>query len=182
MPEEAKSMASIRGRIFNESGNPIGGINVLVDSSETRTLFNGTYSFTGLSLGIHTIGITVNGYRRVTKKIELKENESAVADFYLERDSGDAKIFGYVLDHETRDPIKQGGSVYLYLPVENLRTSINPKTGYFEFSSINQGTYNIWTSVLDYDEKKKTINLGEKEEKREDFHIKKKSDVEPQWG
>lgn len=182
MTEDEKLLTSIRGRVHNELGNPIGGINLSLNNIETKTLFDGTYSFIGLSSGAHIIRIVVNGYITINKRIELNENESASVDLYLEKALGNSKIYGYVIDDEKKIPINQGGSIYLALPMYNLRKNIDPTTGYFEFLNLPEGTYNIWTSILEFEENKKTITIGENVEKEIDFYIKKKKETEPLWG
>ena len=67
-------------------------------------------------------------------------------------------------------------------PVSNDRAPVDPKTGYFEFAQLSPGTYTLWTSALEYENEKKTIEVAARESKVEVFYVHKRRDVEPPWG
>ena len=182
MSIEVRELSSVKGRLFDETGKLVGGINISLDDSEIVTLFDGTYFFSDISPGIHIIVVNVKGYKIITKKIELKENESMNIDIYLEEEMGNGIIYGNVIDSETKEPIKVSGSVYLFNPISNKRVDINPRTGYFEFIKITKGNYDVWVSVLDYEEERKKIIIEDNEKRRADFIIRKKKETEPLWG
>lgn len=178
---ESKARAIITGRVFDERGKPVSGAIVTCDGMDSRTLFDGSFRFEDLEIGPYTVEIGLEGYRGQRKKIEVKVEEEVVLNFILETETGDAKIFGYVISKETGEPLKAGGSVYMFRLTSNKNTSIDPRTGRFEFSGLSPGTYTIWTSVLDYDDNKKTVTVEEDEERREDFFITK-AEIEPPLG
>ena len=182
MSIEVRGKASVKGRIFDGNEKLAGGINVSLDDKETITLFDGTYLFSGLSTGIHTIIVEVKGYKCVTKNIDLIADDSINIDIYLEEDIGNGMIYGNIIDSETKGPINVSGSVYLFNPVSNKRIDINPKTGYYEFLNITKGDYHLWVSILDYEDERKNIILEDNEKRRVDFIIKKKKETEPLWG
>ncbi len=87
-----------------------------------------------------------------------------------------------MFDKETNRPIEEGGTVYLYRPTSNVKTMIEPNTGFYEFANLPPGTYSIWTSVLDHQEQKMTLTLGEGEEMKKNFLLDKKDEEEVPWG
>ncbi len=179
--DETEEVTKITGRVFDEKERPIAGVIVACDGSETRTLFDGSYKFENLDLGKHTIEIGLEGYQRQIEQIETEEGGEAVVDFHIEPEKGDTRIFGYVLEKETGEPIKTGGSVYMIRPTFNRNMPFDPETGYFEFADLPPGTYVLWTSVLEYDDEKKIVTVEEGEDRREDFFIRK-GFIEPPLG
>lgn len=171
----------VGGRVLCEKGQYVGGATILCEGAETKTLFDGSYTFDGLALGPHIVEIAMEGYKIQKIRIEMEEREEAVINFHLELEVGDAKISGYVLDEVTREPARTSGSVYMYRPTCNRNTPIDPETGYFEFTHLPPGTYTLWTSNLEYNDEKKTVTVKEDGDRREDFFISK-ADIEPPLG
>lgn len=179
--EETEPKTKITGHVTDEKGRPLGGVTVACNGTETKTLFDGSYKFEGHEPGTHTVEIAMEGYRRHRRQILTDEGEEAILDFRLDSEAGVAKIYGYVLDGTNREPVSTGGSVYMYRHTFNRHTPIDPKTGYFEFAHLPPGTYTIWTSILEYEDEKKTVVVKEGEERREEFLIRK-ADIEPPLG
>ena len=178
---ETDAETRITGHIIDEKGRAVGGATVTCNGAETKTLFDGSYKFEDLEPGSHIVEIALEGYRRQRSQIETEEGGEAVLDFHLEPEEGDAKIYGYVLDEVTSEPVKMGGSVYMYRSTSNRNIPIDPRTGYFELAHLPSGTYTIWTSILEYEDKKKTVVVKEGEERRENFLIRK-AEIEPPLG
>ena len=178
---ETEARTRIVGYVIDEKGRPIGGAKVSCNGKETRTLFDGSYSFEELAPVPYIVEIALDGYVIQRRQIDTKEGEDAILDFNLEPETGNAMIFGYVLEEETGEPIGFGGSLYMIWPTYNRIVSIDPKTGYFEFTHLPQGVYTIWTSVLEYEDVKKTVIVKEGEDRREDFLIRK-AEIEPPLG
>lgn len=179
--KESEAETSITGHVIDEKERPVGGAKVTCNGVETRTLFDGSYKFEGLAPDLHIVEIALEGYRRQRVQIETEEAGETVMDFHLEPKTGDAKIYGYVLDEVTKEPVRAGGSVYMFRLTSNRNMPIDSKTGYFEFINLSPGTYTIWTSVLEYDAKKKTVIVKKGEGLREDFLIRK-AEIEPPLG
>ena len=178
---ESEARAIITGRVLDERGKPVRGVIVICDGMDTRTLFDGSFRFEELELGLYTVEIDLEGYRRQRREVEAMDEQEVVLNFKLETETGDARIYGYVISEETGEPLKIGGSVYMFRLTSNKNTPIDPRTGRFEFSGLSPGTYTIWTSILDYEDNKKRVTLEEGEERREDFFIKE-ADIEPPLG
>ncbi|MBS7652518.1 MAG: carboxypeptidase regulatory-like domain-containing protein [Candidatus Bathyarchaeia archaeon] len=179
---DVKGKREITGRVFDEEGRPIAGVTVTCDGEETKTLFDGSYKFDGLPIGHHIVEVAVERYKTQKHHIEiLREEETVVLDFHLEPREGDSKIFGYVLDGSTWEPIKTGGSVYMSHPSLNRYTPINPFDGYYEFTHLPPGQYTLWVSLVEYEDEMKIVEVRNGEEKREDFIINKKREEIP-WG
>jgi hypothetical protein len=178
---EAKTGAEITGHVSDEKGRPISGGRVSCNGVEARTLFNGSYLLRNVAPGTYNVEVVLEGYRKQRKTIQVIEDKSVNVDFNLEVETGDAKIYGYVLDKATEAPLRAGGSVYMLRPTSNVKTLINPENGYFEFTNLPSGQYQIWTSILEYEDEKKVVVIDDGEDRREDFHIRK-MDIEPPLG
>ncbi|MBS7638469.1 carboxypeptidase-like regulatory domain-containing protein [Candidatus Bathyarchaeota archaeon] len=176
-----KAKCKITGHVFDEEGRPLMGVTITCDGKETKTLFDGSYQFDGLSTGRHLIEVTVERYKTQRHSVEILREEEVILDFHLEPEEGGGRIFGYVLDGSTRKPVKTGGSVYMSHPSLNRYTSINPINGYYEFAHLPPGKYTIWVSTIEYEDEIKIVEICNGEEKREDFIIKKKGEEIP-WG
>ncbi len=179
---ETKSKKMIKGRVVDEIRRPISGARVTCDGTETLTLFDGSFQFEYEKPETVMVEIKIEGYRKQKRQIDLIEFEPDVLEFQLEPDIGSSRIHGYVLDKETNKPIKGSGTVYLYRPTSNVIKMIDPNSGFYEFGNLPPGTYSIWTSVLDYQEQKMTITLGEREENKTNFLLDKEEEEEVPWG
>lgn len=177
-----KRTTKITGHVIDEKGRPIAGAKVVCSGMESLTLFDGTFKFEDLSPGLHIVEIRVEGYGKQQKQIDAEEGSVVSVGFQVEPETGNGRIYGYVLDDKTGEPITHGGSVHMFRPTSNRKASIDPDTGFYELINLSPGTYATWTSVLDYEEQKKTVTLEEGEEKRQDFLISKKEEEEVPWG
>ncbi|NQT65734.1 MAG: TonB-dependent receptor, partial [FCB group bacterium] len=77
----------IAGRIVNKrSGEPIEGVSVFLEDSETGTYTkaNGTYLMQNVSIGEHTVHIRFMGYGQVKKITTVENNLTAIINFELE--------------------------------------------------------------------------------------------------
>jgi hypothetical protein len=179
--EDTEVQAKIMGKVIDEKGRPVGGATITCNGEETRTLFDGTFIFEDLAPCGHTVMTTQEGYRSQKIQVQVGEGEEAILELKLEPEGGASKIFGYVLEEMTGEPVKTGGNVVMYRLTKNRNTPIDPETGYYEFKDLPSGTYTIWTSILDRDDERKTVSVREGEECREDFTVRK-ADLEPPLG
>jgi len=173
---------TVKGQVCDERGRTLGGVKVALDGIETTTLFDGSYSFLRVPAGPHRLGVAVEGYVNETRTIGVKEGELAKEDFLLEPEIGEGRICGSVFDGETGEPIKRGGAVYMSDLINIRSTPIKPSTGRYEFVNLPKGTFQIWASANEYDDEKKTVKIEGNEERREDFHLNKRKDLDPLWG
>ncbi len=180
--DEDDSKSRIAGHVSEENGRPAVGVTITCDGLETKTLFDGSFMFEELEAGSHFVEIFLEGYTRQARNIEVKEGEEVEVEIRLGLEVGDGKIYGYVIDEETREPLKEGGSVYMFRPTSNKNSPIDPETGYYEFADLPSGKYTIWTSILDHEEQNRSVALQDGELKREDFLVKKKEEEEVPWG
>ena len=178
----SKKTSTVEGQVFDMRGRTLGGVKVTLDGIETTTLFDGSYSFRSISAGPHKLDVMVEGYKNVKRTVDVEEGKPARADFHLEAEIGESTIYGSVLDGETETPIKHGGAVYMSDLINIKSAPINPATGRYEFVKIPKGTYQIWASVNEYQDDKRTIKIELKEERREDFQLAKRKDLDPPWG
>jgi len=178
---ETEVETRITGQVIDERGRPVGGATVACNGAKTKTLFNGTYKFDDLEPGPHVVEIALEGYRSQSRQVDTEEGGESIIDFHLETETGDTRIYGYVLEEETGEPIRTGGSVYMFRLTFNRNVPFDPETGFFEFADLPPGTYSLWTSVLEYDDEKKTVTVEEGEDRREDFFIRR-GFIEPPLG
>ena len=173
--------SSIAGCVYDAKGNPVGGVKITCDGYETITLFDGTYKFTDLKPSNYTVTVNLKGFQVQSKTVEAKADIVTVADFRLVEAVGDAKVYGYVYDDEAKQPITSGGTVILILPVSNRFANIN-REGYFEFSKLPLDTYEIYTSIHKYIDKKIVVTVMQGETKRVDIYCTHEPFEEPFWG
>ena len=174
--------AEIKGRVFDEKRRPIGGVSVACDGLETLTLFDGTFEFKDLTEGPHSLEACLEGYQSHHVKTEVKKETETTVVINMELVKGSAKICGYILEVDTGKPVSSGGSMTLIRHSSNKISTIDPKTGYYQFIELAPGEYKIWTSVIEYVDEKKTLIVTEEEEVKQDFFIRRKMDIEPPWG
>lgn len=178
----SSSEDSITGTVFDDRGSKLGGAIVTCNGMTTRTLFDGSYRFHSLPDGTHIVETHADGFVPGSQEIVVKKGAKAAADFRLQADTGNAAICGHVIDRESGEPIPRGGAVFMVRHISNEYASIDPMTGYFEFTNLPPGEYFIWTSVLEYQEENRSILLGRDEIHREDLHLEKVKRKEAPWG
>jgi hypothetical protein len=178
---EEKIRTKIIGQVIDKKGRSISGARVKYRNTKTLTLFDGSYIFEDVEPGKQNIEVELEGYRKQEKHIDIVQGKESVVNFQIEEATGDAKIFGYILNEETKEPVIKG-LVYLIRPVSNKNVKIDPRTGYYEFEQLASGTYDIWTSILEYEDEKRTVNIERGEARRQDFIVKKKEQREVPWG
>jgi hypothetical protein len=167
------------GFIKNEKDRPLTGAKVKCGKSETITLFDGSYELS-VESGLHTVYVELEGYFREEKKIMINDDDGRL-DFYLKEEVGTSRLYGQIFNKETGEKIKNG-IVYIIRPTLNINSKIDPKTGYYEFNKLPSGTFNVWTSILHFEDEKSTIIIEDNEEVKHDFKIQKKRDEEVPWG
>ena len=183
--EPSKSLnCKIAGRVLTESGGMLGAAKLRCspNNAETITLFDGTYKFEYLLPGSYTVTASLKGFQSLSKTVVLKENEVKTLDFQLSQAIGSSKIYGRVLDAETRMPANTSVTVTLVLPHVN-KYALTNREGYYEFDKLAGDTYELFAVPLDgYWEEKAVVTLGENETKKVDIYCKPKIVVEPPWG
>lgn len=180
MDENEKKLTAIVGYIYTTKGRPIAGASVKCDRAEKITLFDGSYKFQ-VDPGWHIINVYLEGFMKQEKEIFIEENEEMRLDIQLEENIGDSKIYGYITDKETGKHIVDG-MVFIIRPTSNRNSKIDLHTGYYEFNELTSGTYNVWTSIIQYKDEKFVISIGQHESIRHDFQVMKKEDEEVPWG
>ena len=169
----------ISGHVYSKKGAVLNGAKVTCGEFKTLTLADGLYVFDKLPSGSFEVKVSLKGFQSETKKITI--SETSLLDFYLDIASGNANINGYVYDSDTGKPIANKGSVILILPISNKYVHID-KNGYYEFSNLSAGTYNLSTSIPEYDDCGTVLTIAEGESKENDFICKLNNTVEPAWG
>lgn len=182
MENSKKPVTKIAGKVFKESGKPAGGITVRCGEKEARTLFDGAYTFTDVQPGPHIIMVHLEGYDESPVEVIVEEGQEAAQNITLTPMKGRGKIWGYVYAEETGEPTTNVGSVVMIKVMSNKTVSVDPKNGYYEFPEMTSGVYTLWSSVLDYEDQKKVVDLTKDEEKEIIFLLKRKEEQEVPWG
>lgn len=81
-------LGSISGKIIAE-GKPQEGVAIFVPSLGKGTVSDqqGAYNINNLPAGEYTLNVTYVGYRTISEKITLKENEQYIQDFEMQPDA-----------------------------------------------------------------------------------------------
>ena len=177
---QSKKPARIYGYVKNMKERPLTGVKVQCGKFETITLFDGSYRFE-VESGLHSVGVELVGFCGHEKEIFLEDGEEGRLDFQLKEKKGASKLYGHIISKETGEFVKNG-LVYIIRPTINLNSKIDPITGVYEFNELSSGTYDVWASVLGYEDEKLTITIDEDEEIVHDFQVQKKRDEEVPWG
>jgi len=147
---------------------------------ETTTLFDGSYAFRDLAQGTYEIRVSLEGYAESPQSVTMGEGEEVAHDLVLEQAAGKGRIWGSVVSEDTGRPPSTGGAVFIGRQTFNRATPINPLNGRYEFNGLPPGTYRLWTSVLEYEDKMVTVELKD-DEAVENMAIKKRLEEAP-WG
>ena len=177
---EVEKGTIISGYIKNIQRKPLVSANVSCGDLDTLTLFNGFFKLK-VEPGSYQIRAKLTGYIEQSIPIIIEEGEEKNIDFMLEEGVGKSRIFGHVIDKDTGEFIKNG-YILLIKTTLNSNIQIDPKTGFYEINNLKEGTYDIWTSILDYEDTKQVISINDEEEKNIDIFIRKKEDEEVPWG
>lgn len=177
---ESKRPARLYGYVKNILERPLTGVKVKCGKFETITLFDGSYRFE-VEPGLYYVGVELLGFCSHEKEIFLVDGEEGRLDFQLKEKKGTSKLSGHIINKETGEFLKNG-LIYIIRTTINLNSKIDPLTGVYEFNELSSGTYDVWASVLGYEDEKLTITIDEDEEIIRDFQVQKKRDEEVPWG
>ncbi|MCM5661399.1 TonB-dependent receptor [Galbibacter mesophilus] len=78
-----QAQATLKGTITTESGEPLPGATVMVDSKGITTNENGNYAIADINPGTHTVKTTYIGFETQTKELTVENGETATLDFQL---------------------------------------------------------------------------------------------------
>lgn len=68
----------LSGRVVDKSYNPIPGVSIVLSTSSTTTLSDGTFTLTGLATGTYLFSITCSGYIPETRVIQVTSGNTSV--------------------------------------------------------------------------------------------------------
>ena len=179
--ESVQGKSGISGHVYSKSGALLNGAKVTCEDFETLTLADGFYIFDKLRLGTYEIKVSLKGFQSESEKISIKDSETAIVDFYLDKAIGTASISGHVYDSESGKPIVNKGTIIMIIPITNRYAYIGAN-GYYEFSNLPAGTYNVSASIPEYYDCDAVLSIAEDEFKEHDFYCKVNKTVEPPWG
>jgi hypothetical protein len=173
--------STIQGHLYSKKGAILNGAKVSCNDRETLSLADGFYSFKDLPPGRYDVQVDLKGYQSSTQTVSARENEVVVLDFNLSEALGSAIISGWVYDRETGKPIESGGTIILIQPISNRYEPIDEK-GHYAIDKLPAGTYNLSTSIPEFDDTDALLTLEDGESVVHDFYCNLNRDVEPAWG
>lgn len=175
------AISKISGHVYSVDGATLKGAKIACYGMETKTLADGFFALDGLAPGTYEVRVSLQGFKSTSKAVSIQEGEEVILDFCLFKDTGTAKIHGHVYDAESKEPVEQGGTVMLILPIANKYKHID-RDGYYKFENLPAGTYKILTSIPGYEDRDVILTVSDDEIKTQDFLCKAKEIEEPPWG
>ena len=173
--------STIQGHLYSTEGAILNGAKVSCNDRETLSLADGFYSFKDMPQGRYEVQVDLKGYQSATQTVSTRENEVVVLDFNLSKAIGSATISGRVYDSETGESIESGGTIILIQPISNRYATIDRK-GHYTFDNLPAGTYNLSTSIPEYDDTDALLTVEDGESVVYDFYCDLNKEVEPAWG
>ncbi len=179
-PSQHQPTASIQGQVSSSSGARLSGASITCNDLVTTTLADGTYRFMNLAPSTYVLSVSLKGYQSATETRTITNATTHTVDFHLSLATGTASITGQVIDTASRHPVTTG-TVILILPISNQYSTITID-GYYTFSELPAGTYQLITSIPEYNDCHHTVVLAKGESKIQNISCTQNREVEPAWG
>ena len=176
-----EATARISGRVRSKDGAMLQGAEVTCNQIRTRTLADGSYILKDLRPAEYKVTISLQGFKPTSRSIIIRGGEDVVQDFLLTGATGTARIYGQVLDAESKKIANQMGTVILILPTTNRYRNVD-EDGYYEFDNLPAGRYAVSTSISGYEDESAVQPIAEGETKKIDFFCRPRRTEEPPWG
>jgi len=156
-PQPSVEVSTITGVVKDNNNNLLENVTVVLakDSvivSETLTNNEGMFMFYNLSTGTYNLEFAKDGYVSYSTTVVILTSQYISLEIVLERIPG-YKISGYVKDKTT---MKGLSSVTVKLLPNNLSITTDTN-GYFEFTGLSEGNYEIVFTKSGYKEVKEKI-------------------------
>lgn len=143
---------TITGVVTDQAGQPLSGVNVLVsgvkeDDMTVTTGADGQYTVEGISMKLHAITFSKDGWLTISKSIttsDFSEAKVAVADAVLQ--DATAKIIGTIVDGNNDDAPLAGVTV----SVGVAGTVTSADDGTYTLENLVAGSYTVTFSKTDY--------------------------------
>lgn len=74
---------TVTGTVTDESGQPVAGATVAVQSERTTTDSDGSYELSRVSAGTQTVGVEAQGYEATTREVTVEPGSTTRSDFLL---------------------------------------------------------------------------------------------------
>ncbi len=167
----------ISGYVTNASdGSPLSNVNMTTNTSLfTVTNASGFYNFTGLSNGTYAVNANLAGYNTNSTNVTVNGSDFTGANISLSVSNGiggngtgvglDAgtgnsyNISGYVLDSYTLNGLG-GANVILNTSINTSMQSTSNLTGFYIFTGLTNGSYNIKASLSGYPDNSTNITIS----------------------
>ncbi|MBM3237717.1 carboxypeptidase regulatory-like domain-containing protein [Candidatus Poribacteria bacterium] len=165
---------SIKGKVIDETGNPISGANIMVhpeDQSITNEP-NGEFYFRNLADGNYQLTISASGYQTYLNIIAVLPGKVTLVEVVLKK--GDiASIAGLVHDNQTGDAIPN--ATVLTIPATD--RPVTTVSGRYEFVHLEPGTYTVRVFATGYSVPTMTVVVERDKTTRADFQLTKQESV-----
>lgn len=148
--------ANLSGVVTDYStGARIPDVSVILDGTQsTSTNSQGSYSFSGLTTGAHTISFMIEGYTTLSKSITLAAGDNTMdVSLMAGVTPTTATLYGAVTDSQTGNPIA-GITVTV-----DTKTQTTDSGGAYQFSGLTVGSYTITFEKSGYNTETETLTL-----------------------
>ena len=118
---ESSVGGNLTGTVEDEYGSPISGAEVSIGMKTTATNLTGGYIFTNLPPGNYTVTVSKSGYIPQFKTVEVKENQTTIANFVLARDSNPPSISNV---HHQPEIVQPNQQVTVYSDITDAESGV----------------------------------------------------------
>lgn len=89
MAVDVAAQATLKGKVVDETGQPLPGANVFVKGTTTGTItdFDGMFSLGNIQAGTQTIGVSFMGYSTIEEELVFIDGSTVTKDFNMSEDN-----------------------------------------------------------------------------------------------
>lgn len=140
------STSTLKGIILSQTGAPIEGVEVMVESLKTTTDVDGQYQILDLKPGSYLLKAEKPGFQDYTDTVVLAGNEVTFKDITMTTDTPRGTVIGQVTDGSSGKPIE---NVIIAAGATNTKTGIG---GYYILAGVTTGTVTITARKTGYEQ------------------------------
>ncbi len=138
--------------VFDEmTKQPIAGAKVILrdsNSVQAETGIDGQAVFTNLNAGLTEILVNAEGYETHLFTLDLRQGGNYALPVFISPEAvGGDRVYGYILDAQTRRPIS--GAV-VRLAGQTVKETLSDATGFYEFDQVSHGRWMLSSTAANY--------------------------------
>ena len=144
----------VSGQVYDEAtGEPLEGVLVSIDSSETKSDADGFYLLTGIPSGLHTIIGKKDGFEKFSDTVQVEGIRPSFKQIEMKPMATVGNVKGKVSDKDTGAALE--GAI---VSIGN-STSLSDREGLYELTGITTGQQSISSARLGYSGYSSTIEI-----------------------